>query len=124
MHPVVRATLDDAAETFGPGNVTFTELPDGSVKVTVSGQNIGEGWAPSVISITTTLLATFPSPPPYPFYLPGDLRKTGGTAVPNMTAATIDGIDVIQLSLRPQGGRPEASFPALICGITSWLRGQ
>jgi len=124
MHPVVRAALDDAAETFGPGNVAFTELPAGSVKATVSGQDIGGGWVPSVISITTTLLTTFPSPPPYPFYLPGDLRKADGTAVPNMRAAAIDGINVIQLSVRPQGGRPESSFPALICGITSWLRAQ
>ena len=122
MHPVLRAALDDAAETFGPDKVTFTELPDGSVKVTVSGQDIGEGWGPRAVSITTTLPATFPSPPPYPFYLPAGLRKTDGGATPNMRAATIDGMDMIQLSVRPQGGRTESSFPALICGIVSWLR--
>lgn len=124
MHPVIRAALDDAAETFGPDQVTFTELPDGSVKVTVWGQDIGEGWEPGVVSITTTLLTTFPSPPPYPFYLPADLRKTDGTTVPNMRATTIDGIGVIQLSVRPLGGRPESSFPALICGVASWLRSR
>lgn len=124
MHPVIRAALDDAAETFGPDQVTFTELSDGSVKVTVWGQDIGEGWEPRVVSITTTLLTTFPSPPPYPFYLPAGLRKTGGTTVPNMGATTIDGISVIQLSVRPLGGRPESSFPALICGVASWLRSR
>jgi hypothetical protein len=124
MHPVIRAALDDAAETFGPDQVTFTELPDGSVKVTVWGQDIGEGWEPRVVSITTTLLTTFPSPPPYPFYLPAGLRKTDGTTVPNMGATTIDGISVIQLSVRPLGGRPESSFPALIWGVASWLRSR
>jgi len=124
MHPVIRAALDDAAETFGPDKVTFTEQPDGSVKVTISGHDIGENWDPQVISITTTLLTTFPSPPPYPFYLPAALRKTDGTTVPGMSSTTIDGTDVIQLSVRPKGGRPETSFPALICGIASWLRSQ
>jgi hypothetical protein len=124
MHPVVRAALDEAAETFGPDRVTFTELPDGSVKVTVSGQDIGDGWVPRIVSITTTLLATFPSPAPYPFYLPAGLHKVGGGTAGNMTPVTIDGADAIQLSVRPQGGRPECSFPALICGISSWLRRQ
>jgi len=124
MHPVIRAALDDAGETFGPDKVAFTELPDGSVKATVSGQDIGDGWEPRIISITTTLLATFPSPPPYPFYLPAGLRKTDGRTVPGMTAVTVGGVDMIQLSVRPQGGRPEGSFAVLICGITAWLRRQ
>jgi hypothetical protein len=124
MHPIIRAALDDAAETFGPDKVAFTELPNGSVEATVSGQDIGDGWEPGIISITTTLLTTFPSPPPYPFYLPAGLRKTDGKAVSNMTAVTIDGIDMLQLSVRPQGGRPESSFASLIRGVTSWLRRQ
>jgi hypothetical protein len=122
MHPVLQAAVDEAAEAFGRDKVTFTELPDGSVKVTISDLDIGEGWVPRTVSITTTLLATFPSPPPYPFYLPGGLQKAGGVAVPNMRAATVDGVAVMQLSVRPQGGRPESSFPALISGVASWLR--
>jgi hypothetical protein len=94
------------------------------VKVTVSGQDIGERWQPDVVSITTTLLTTFPSPPPYPFYLPADLRKKDGSAVPNLGSATIDGVAVTQLSVRPQGGRPASSFPALIRAVVSWLRGR
>jgi hypothetical protein len=124
MHPVLRAAVDDAAQAFGQDKVTFTELPDGSVKVTVSGQDIGERWQPDVISITTTLLTTFPSPPPYPFYLPADLQKKDGSAVPNLGSATIDGVAVTQLSVRPQGGRPVSSFPALIRAVVSWLRGR
>jgi hypothetical protein len=124
MHPVLQAAVDDAAEEFGQETVTFTELPDGSVKVTVSGQDIGERWEPNVISITTILLTTFPSPPPYPFYLPADLRKKDGSAVPNLGSATVDGVAVTQLSVRPQGGRPESSFSALIRAVVSWLRGR
>jgi hypothetical protein len=124
MHPVLQAAVDDAAEEFGQEKVTFTELPDGSVKVTVSGQDIGERWEPNVVSITANLLTTFPSPPPYPFYLPADLRKRDGSAVPNMTSATLDGVVVTQLSVRPQGGRPEGSFSALIRAVVSWLRGR
>lgn len=123
MHPVLQAAVDEAAGAFGRDKVTFTELPDGSVKVTISDLDIGEGWVPRTVSITTTLLTTFPSPPPYPFFLPGGLRKVDGNAVPNMRAASIDGVTVIQLSVRPQGGRPESSFPALISGVVSWLRG-
>jgi hypothetical protein len=124
MHPVLRAAVDDAAQAFGQDKVTFAELPDGSVKVTVSSQDIGEGWEPNVVSITTTLLTTFPSPPPYPFYLSAGLRKTDGSAVPNMSSATIDGEAVTQLSVRPQGGRSASSFPALIHGVVSWLQNR
>jgi hypothetical protein len=124
MHPVLQSAVDDAAQDFGQDKVTFTELPDGSVKVTVSGQDIGERWEPHVVSITTTLLTTFPSPPPYPFYLPAGLRKSDGSAVPNLGSATIDGVTVSQLSVRPQGGRPESSFPALIRAVVTWLRGR
>jgi hypothetical protein len=124
MHPVILAALDEAVETFGPEKVTFTELPDGSVRVTVSGQDIGEGWEPRIVTIKTTLLATFPSPAPYPFYLPAGLRKTDGKQIANVTQATIDGSAVTQLSVRPLGGRTESSFPALICGVSSWLRRQ
>jgi hypothetical protein len=124
MHPVLQAAVDDAAEAFGRDQVTFAELPGGPVTVTVSGQDVGAGWEPRVVSITTTLLATFPAPPPYPFYLPAGLRRIDGGAVPNMTAATIDGVTVTQLSVRPEGGRTASSFPALILGVVSWLRGR
>ena len=123
MHPVLRAALEEAAEAFGPDKVAFTEMPDGSVKATVSGVEIGDGWVPQTVGITTTLLVTFPSPPPYPFYLPAGLRRADGGAVPNMRTATIDGAVVTQLSVRPQGGRAESSFPALIRGVAAWLRG-
>jgi hypothetical protein len=122
MHPVLQAAVDEAAEAFGRDKVTFAERPDGSAKVTVSDLDIGERWEPRVVSITTTLLTTFPSPPPYPFYLPAGLRKADGAAVPNMRAATLDGVAVSQLSVRPQGGRTENSLPALLLGIVSWLR--
>jgi hypothetical protein len=124
MHPVLRAALDDAVEAFGPDQVTFTELPGGPVKVTVSGQDIGEGWEPRIVSVTATLLATYPSPPPYPFYLPAGLRRTDGAAVGNLTEATIDGTTATQLSVRPKDGRPASSLPALIRGVVSWLRGR
>lgn len=124
MHPVLQAAIDDAVQAFGRDKVTFAGLPDGSVRVAVSGQDIGEGWEPRVVSITTTLLTTFPSPPPYPFYLSAGLRKRDGTVVPNLGSATIDGVAVTQLSVRPQGGRSERSFPALIRAVVSWLRGR
>ncbi len=122
MHPVLRAALDEAAEAFGPDKVAFTEMPDGSVKVTISGMEIGDGWVPQTVSITTTLLVTFPSPPPYPFYLPAGLRRADGRAVPNVRAVTINGTAMTQLSVRPRGRRAEGSFPALIRGVASWLR--
>lgn len=122
MHPVLRAALDEAVEVFGPDKVAFTEMSDGSVKATISGLEIGDGWVPQTVGITTMLLVTFPSPPPYPFYLPAGLRRADESAVPNMRAATIDGTAVTQLSVRPLGGRAENSFPALICGVASWLR--
>jgi hypothetical protein len=122
MHPVLQAAVDDAIQAFGPDKVTFTEQPDGSVKVTVSGQDIGERWAPRIVTITTILLTTFPSPPPYPFYLPAGIHRVDGGVVANLTPTTIDGVGVNQLSVRPQGGRPESSFPALISGIVFWLR--
>lgn len=122
MHPVLQAAVDDAAEAFGTEMVSFTERPDGSVKVTISGLDLGAGWGPQVVSITATLLTTFPSPPPYPFYLPAGLRRVDGATVPNLRPAVVDGTAVSQLSVRPLGGRPESSFPALILGVLSWLR--
>ena len=122
MHPVLQAAVDEAVRDFGPDAVAFSERPDGSVKVTVSGQDIGGGWDPNVVSLTTILLTTYPAPPPYPFYLPAGLRKVDGAAIPNLTAATVDGVAAAQLSVRPQGGRPASSFPALIRGVVSWLR--
>jgi hypothetical protein len=122
MHPVLQAAVGEAAEAFGQDKVTFTERPDGSVKVTVSGLDLGERWDPRVVSITTTLLTTFPSPTPYPFYLPVGLRKADGTAIPNMGAATLDGAAVSQLSVRPKDGRTENSLPALLLAVISWLR--
>jgi hypothetical protein len=124
MHPVLQAAVDDAAQAFGQEKITFTELPDGSVKVTVSDQDIGERWEPKVVSISAILLTTFPSPPPYPFYLPAGLRKSDGSAVPNLRSTTVDGVTVSQLSVRPQGGRSESSFSALIRAVVSWLRGR
>lgn len=124
MHPVLRASLDETVEVFGPDKVIFTELPDGSVRVTVSGLDLGQGWEPRVVGITATLLTTFPSPAPYPFYLPAGLRKTDGGAVPNLGLATVDGVAVSQLSVRPLSGRTESSLPALILGVVSWLRGR
>ncbi len=46
MHPVLRAALDEAAEAFGPDKVAFTEMPDGSVKATISGMEIGDWGRP------------------------------------------------------------------------------
>ena len=122
MHPVLQAAVDEALDSFGRDEVTFAERADGSVKVTVSAQDVGTSWEPSIISVTAILLTTFPTPPPYPFYLPAGLRKADGSAVPNMTAVTIDGADAMQLSVRPQGNRAVSSFPALISGVVSWLR--
>ena len=122
MHPVIKAAIEEAGDAFGREQVTFAELADSSVKVTVSGLDIGDGWDPRIISITTILLTTFPSPPPYPFNLPAALRKADGGTLPNMRPATVDGVVVSQLSVRPLGSQPTSSFPALIRAVVSWLR--
>jgi hypothetical protein len=122
MHPVLRAAVDETAEAFGADTVAFAERPDGSVKVTVSSLDLGGNWEPRVVGIAAILLTTFPSPAPYPFYLPAGLRRADGGPVPNLKAATVDGVAVSQLSVRPLGGRTESSFPALILGVVSWLR--
>src|ERR1022692_74379 len=116
MHPVLRAAIDDALGSFGMARVTFAERPDGSVKVTVSGLDIGTSWEPSVISVTVVLLTTFPTPPPSPFYLPAAMQKADGSSVPNMSAVAIDGAAATQLSVRPPVNGAVSSFPALVLG--------
>lgn len=123
MHPVLRAAIDESVAAFGVERVTFTERPDGSVKVTVAGVDLGDTWSPQVSEITTTLLVSFPATQPYPFYLPAHLNRTNDKAMPsNLQRVTLDGQAVLQLSVRPLGNRTVESFPALIAGVVSWIR--
>jgi hypothetical protein len=122
MHPVLQAAIDDATAAFGPDNVVHVELPDGTVRVTVRGQDAGEKWQPQFVDITANLLVTFPTTQPYPFYLPADVSRTSGAMPSNMTRVNLDGVAFTQLSVRPQGGRTVDSFAALIGGVASWLR--
>ena len=124
MHPVIRAALDDAADTFGPDKVTFTELPDGSVKVTVSGRDIGEGWEPQVVSITTTLLTTFPSPAALsvlPGGRPAEDRRDNGLQHEDRHHRRHRRDPAVGPPAGRTTGKP---FPALICGIVAWLRSR
>lgn len=123
MHPVLQAALDESIAAFGVERVDFTERPDGSVRVTVRGFDLGDTWSPSVTEITTNLLVSFPATQPYPFYLPVELNRTNGMAMPpNLTRVTLDGQTVVQLSVRAQGNRAVESFSELIAGVVSWIR--
>lgn len=123
MHPVLQKALDESVVAFGVERVVFTERPDGSVRVTVLGFDLGDTWSPQVAQITTVLLVSFPATQPYPFYLPTNLNRTNGKAMPqNYTRVVVDGQEVLQLSVRPLGNRTVVSFPELIAGVVSWIR--
>jgi len=123
MHPVLQATIDESVAAFGVERFTYTERPDGSVKVTVRGLDLGDTWSPQMSEITTNLLVSFPATQPYPFYLPATLTRPNGVAMPsNFQQVTVEGQLVWQLSVRPLGGRSVDSFPALIAGVVSWIR--
>lgn len=123
MHPVLQAAIDESIAAFGVERVAFTERPDGSIRVTVSGLHLGDTWSPQVTEITTTLLISFPATQPYPFYLPANLNRTNGEAMPsNFQTVTVDGHAALQLSVRPQGNRTVESLPALVAGVVSWIK--
>ncbi len=82
MHPVLQKALDESVVAFGVERVVFTERPDGSVRVTVLGFDLGDTWSPQVAQIATVLLVSFPATQPYPFYLPTNLNRTNGKAMP------------------------------------------
>lgn len=123
MHPVLQAAIDESVAAFGAHRVAYAERPDGSVRVTIRGAELGDTWDPQMTDITTTLLVSFPTTQPYPFYLPPNLKRAEGKAMPsNFQNVVVDGQAALQLSVRPLGNRTVQSFPALIAGVASWMR--
>jgi hypothetical protein len=122
MHPVIEAAINDVAAQFGSDVVDARELGDGSVWVTVHDRCLGEEWTPSKVDVSVKILPTFPSTPPYPFYVTAGLRPVNKAAPPNLNPLThVDGQPVAQLSLNKPFSDAD-TLAARLVAVLEWLR--
>lgn len=122
MHPVVEAAVNDVAAQFGRGVVDARELADGSVWLTVHDRCLGDAWSPPRVDLSVKILPTFPSTPPYPFYLTAGIRPVEKAAPPNLIPMTqVDGETVAQLSLNKPFGDTD-TLAARLVAVLEWLR--
>lgn len=122
VHPVVEAAVNDVVAQFGRDVVEARELADGSVWVTVRDRCLGDAWIPSRVDLSVKILPTFPSTPPYPFYVTAGLRPVEKAAPPNLVPSTqVDGQTVAQLSLNKPFGSAD-TLAARLVAVLDWLR--
>lgn len=123
MHPRISAAISDVEATFVDHHVTHTELPDGSVWVTVTGVDFGAGWVPRTGDLAVKLAPTFPDTGPYPWYLPAGIHRDDGEAVDRISPVDVDGTTRAQLSVNGPWS-PGDSLGARTFGVLRWLRAR
>jgi hypothetical protein len=103
--PAVAAIEEIAAEFDG----TRSE-PDGEggAYVAVEGIEIGERWAPRLVTLEFQILFNYPFGAIYPYYTCAELRRTdGGESPPALQQADWRGRTVTQVSLRSNHWNPQ-----------------
>lgn len=123
-----REALADVQATFGEGRVEASELPDGSVWVTLRDVAIGERWNAPVITLQVKLLPTYPTTPPYPFYGPADLTRLDGARFDRLQPRVDvgDGTPRAQISMRIASQQSFDTSAETLSGrfmaVIAWLR--
>lgn len=122
MHPLISAAVNDVVAQFGNDVVDAAEQADGSVWVTVANRSLTDQWEPQTVDLSVKLWPTFPSTPPYPFYLTADVRHVNGAQPPNLQPRVeVDGRVVAQLSLNKPFSERD-SLAARLVAVLEWLR--
>jgi hypothetical protein len=123
LHPNLSCAIAEVEGTFGRDRVTVLEPGDGTAIVTVAGVDVGEKWTPSTVALTIQLAVTFPTTPPYPYYVTAGLQRTDGAAVSNMTAnVPLAGHTYNQLSLTNRPMRPDETLSERLLAAIAWFR--
>ncbi len=122
MHPRMVPSLRQVEETFGPTNVSSTELPDGFVWVDVAAVDLGAGWNLPVTMLSVKLAPTFPDTAPYPWYLPWGIGRSDGAAVDRLSGPVdLDGRHLTQVSLNAPW-TVDASLADRMLAVVRWLK--
>jgi hypothetical protein len=120
-HPLVASAIDQVTAVFGDDAVLVESAPDGGVWVTLKDRDLGPGWAPHVVDVSVKLLPTYPTTPPYPFYVTTGLARADGGQVPNLNEVEVDGRRVGQLSLNKPFDAGD-DLAARLVAVLDWLR--
>ena len=119
------AAIESAEAAFGRTRVAGAEQPDGTTLVTVMGVDIGERWTPSIVSMTVPLAVTYPTTPPYPYFVDDGLQLSGAGVPSNVKhGTTLAGRTYSQVSLSNRDMRADETLAERLVAAIAWFRSQ
>jgi Prokaryotic E2 family E len=112
-------------EAAFPGRVEHEADGSGGAFIIVRDLELGERWTNPTASLTFALAYNYPAAPPYPFYLPGDVRLRDGSAPAALQRIEWRGQQVVQVSLRHNRWDPSCDGAVgSVMQVRDWLQRQ
>jgi hypothetical protein len=125
ISPIHLAAIESVEAAFSKKRVAGAEQPDGTTLVTVTGVDIGERWTPSTVSMTVPLAITFPTTPPYPYFVDDGMQLAGVGVPSNMKhGIAVAGRTYSQVSLSNRDMRSDETLAERLIAAIAWFRSQ
>lgn len=96
---------------------------EGGAFVTVGPIEFGSRWTPDTAPVSCQIAFNYPDAAIYPFYTTSELQSTVGLWPAALQRVSWRGTDVVQISLRIRGWRPEHDTASTaIAMVQHWFR--
>ncbi len=121
--PVHDAAIESVRASF-PAYLVEERMPgDGTVVVCVRGVDIGTGWNQPVVDLEVRLQPSFPTSPPYPYYVGAGLARTDGRSFGQVQPHVgLPEGPRTQISLNKPFDPTVETLGARIASVIAWLR--
>jgi hypothetical protein len=121
--PLHHAAIQSVIRAFAGHEVDVYDPGDGTTVLVIREIEVGAGWNHPVVDLELHLQVTFPTSPPYPYYVVEGLARTDGNAFSQIQPhVVVAGQSRTQVSLQKPFDPTLETLGARLTSVVDWLR--